>query len=300
MSQHGTIRRYTLIIEKILNKQFPTFREIKEHLYNFGFEVSDRTIQRDIEQIRYEFDVEIVYNRSKHGYYIDHEKSINIESFIKFLEIINTAELLTENLHNTKKLLRNILFENEGNLKGIELLKPILKAIDENRIISFTHFNFITEKTKKFLLEPYLLREYQGRWYVWGIEEKRKKELMFGLDRISELTVHDKVFIRNKKVNPFKYFENVVGVDYSNLKTEKIVLSFTHTQGKFIKSLPIHKSQKILIDNDEELVIEIEVIPNYEFIQKIFMYNTTVKVLKPQWLINEIRDKLKELSEKYF
>jgi len=67
MSKHGTIRRYTLIIEKIKRGQHPSFGDIKDYLYEHGFEVGDRTIQRDIEQIRYEFALEISYDRQKNG-----------------------------------------------------------------------------------------------------------------------------------------------------------------------------------------------------------------------------------------
>ena len=167
MSKHGTIRRYALIIEKLKSNRHPSFEEIREHLFNVGFEISDRTIQRDIEQIRYEFGIEIIYDRLKNGYYIDYENSINIESFFKFLEIVNTAELLTESLLESKNSLKHILFESEGNLKGLERLKSLLRAIKENRTIAFTHYNFTTENTKHFIIEPYLLREYQGRWYIW-------------------------------------------------------------------------------------------------------------------------------------
>ena len=59
MSNYATIRRYSLIIEKVDGKQFPTFDEIKNHLLRHDFNVSDRTLQRDIKQLRYEFGVEI-------------------------------------------------------------------------------------------------------------------------------------------------------------------------------------------------------------------------------------------------
>ena len=67
MSQQGTIKRYYLIIEKVKGKTFPSFLEIKECLSQEGFQISDRTVQRDFEQIRLEFGVEISYNRLKNG-----------------------------------------------------------------------------------------------------------------------------------------------------------------------------------------------------------------------------------------
>jgi predicted DNA-binding transcriptional regulator YafY len=299
MSKHGTIRRYTLIIEKLRSNQYPSFEEIKRHLFNVGFEISARTIQRDIEQIRFEFGIEIIYDRFKNGYFIDYEKSINIDSFFKFLEIVNTAELLTESLSESKETLNYILFENQGNLKGLEHLKPLLQAIKEKRIITFTHYNFSTEKTKHFTIEPYLLREYQDRWYIVGIDKKLKSDRVFGIDRISELKITDKIFKPNKNIDIINLFENIIGVRYSDEKAEKVVLSFTHTQGKYVKSLPLHKSQKILIDNENELRIELEIIPNYEFMQKIFMHNANVIVLEPKWLVKEIKEKLKQTLDKY-
>ncbi|HQB23999.1 MAG TPA: WYL domain-containing protein, partial [Bacteroidales bacterium] len=69
MSKHGEIRRYSLILEIIRNNHYPSFQTIKEHLHGCGFQVGDRTIQRDIEQIRYDFGVEVVYDHYKKGYW---------------------------------------------------------------------------------------------------------------------------------------------------------------------------------------------------------------------------------------
>ncbi|PIQ08351.1 MAG: hypothetical protein COW71_12190 [Ignavibacteriales bacterium CG18_big_fil_WC_8_21_14_2_50_31_20] len=299
MSKHGTIRRYTLIIEKLKFNQHPSFEEIKKHLFNVGFEISNRTIQRDIEQIRFEFGIEIMYDRFKNGYYIDYENSINIESFFKFLEIVNTAELLTESLSESKDTLNYILFENQGNLKGLEHLKTLLQAIKEKRLISFTHYNFGTEKIKQFTIEPYLLREYQDRWYIVGIEKKLKSERIFGIDRIDNLKLSDKTFKPNTKIDFIKLFENIIGVRYSDAEAEKVVLSFTHTQGKYAKSLPLHKSQRVLIDTDDELRVELKIIPNYEFMQKILMLGKTVTIMGPKWLVDNFKADLKKMLENY-
>ena len=70
MSAQGTVRRWILIIEKITNKKNPSFRVIKDYLQEHGFEISPRTLQRDIEQVRNEFGIEIKYNRINNGYYI--------------------------------------------------------------------------------------------------------------------------------------------------------------------------------------------------------------------------------------
>lgn len=299
MSKHGTIRRYTLEIEKIRRGQFPSFQEIKDYLFEHGFEIGDRTIQRDIEQIRFEFGIEIKYDRDKNGYYIDYENSLNIESFFRFLEIVNTTELLTESLLESKDSLKHISFDTGGGLKGIENLKPLLKAIKDNRKISFTHFNFHTEKSRKYTLKPYLLKEYQNRWYVVGIIGGFNEFRTFGIDRIENLEIKTETFKPDKKLNPIEMFNKTIGLVYSENTPQTIVLSFTPTQGKYVKTLPLHTSQRILIDDEQECRISLEVVPNYELTQQTLKHGETVKVVEPQWLKDEIKGILKRTLGNY-
>ncbi|MCH8317613.1 MAG: WYL domain-containing protein [Bacteroidetes bacterium] len=299
MSLHGTIRRYTLIIEKINRKQYPSFVTIKDYLFEQGFEVSARTIQRDIEQIRFDFGLEIQYDRYRNGYFIDIDNSINIESFFRFLEIVNTAELLTESLLESKDTLKHISFDTGGGLKGIENLKPLLRAIKDKRKITFNHFNFHTNKTRKYTLKPYLLREYQNRWYVIGVIGGLNEFRTFGIERIENLTVQSETFTPDKNLNPMEIFENTIGVVYSLNEQQRVILSFTPTQGKYIKTLPLHKSQQELIDDETEYRISLDIIPNYEFTQRILMHGDTVKVIEPEWLVEEIKENLKRTLKKY-
>lgn len=288
MSRQGTIHRYTLIIEKINRNQFPSFQEIQDFLFDSGFEVSKRTIERDFEAIRNEFGVEITFNRSKSGYFIDQENSVNIESFLRFLEIVSTAELLTESLQDSKETLNYISFDKGGGLKGIELLRPLLQATKEHRKMSFRHFNFQTEKFRKYTMSPYLLKEYQNRWYVVGVVSGINEMRTFGVDRIEELEIKDEFFKADPKLNPQERFNDAIGVVYSTSEKQRVILSFVPSQGYYVKSLPLHSSQLVLIDNEEEYRIEIKVVPNYELIQLILMNNDKVKIIEPAWLKEEI------------
>ena len=299
MSRQGTIRRYTLIIEKINRNQSPSFQQIQEFLDEFGFGVSKRTIERDIEAIRNEFGLEITFNRSKEGYYIDRENSINIESFLRFLEIVNTAELLTESLTESKGTLDYISFDKGGGLIGIEHLKPLLKAIKDKRKIKFKHFSFQSEKSKHYSMKPYLLKEYQNRWYIVGMVSGINQMRTFGLDRIEDLQLTSDTFEPDPKQNPSQNFENAIGVYYADTGLEKVVLSYTSKQGYYIKSLPLHKSQKVIIDDEKECRIELYLVPNYELIQLILMQHNQVKVLEPIWLLEEIKKLHKNALNQY-
>lgn len=299
MSRQGTIRRYTLIIEKINFGQYPSFAEIQDYLDEFGFSLSKRTIERDFEAIRNEFGLEITYDRFKEGYYIDEENSINIESFIRFLEIVNTAELLTESLSDSKESLNYISFDKSGGLRGIEYLPIILRSIREHRLLRIKHHTFYSEKARTFKIEPYMLKEYQNRWYIIAIVRGMDQQRTFAIDRLEEIELLTETFEPTRREEIESNFRNVIGLVYSEHDLQEVELSFTAFQGNYIRSLPFHSSQEILIDNDDEFRIRLKIKPNYEFTQKILMHGNTVKVTKPQWLADEIKAILTDAVNNY-
>jgi predicted DNA-binding transcriptional regulator YafY len=289
MSSQGTIHRYTLIIEKIQSGNHPSFNEIKDYLMDHGFEISIRTLQRDIEQIRVEFGAEIKYDRLKNGYFLDLKESADLDSFFRLLEVVTTASLLTDNLKEGKDALKYISFEMEGRLKGIEHLQPVLFAVKNHRSIAFQYKSFEKEKPGQYTLRPYLLKEYQNRWYVIGkADGDHFPYRTFGIDRIENLEILTTTFKRSAQDNPNELFDNIIGITYSEEAPEEIRLWFAPLQGKYIKSLPLHPSQIILSDDDKGLVIALTLIINFELIQKLLMYGERMKVLQPKKLEHKI------------
>jgi len=299
MSRQGTIKRHSLIIEKINFGQYPSFSEIHDYLHEFGFEQTKRTTERDIGVIRNEFGIELTYNRSKRGYFIDEDSSFNIDSFLRYLEIVNSASLLAESLTDSKESMNHISFDQSVGLKGVEYLSTILQSIKEHRRIRITHHTFYSDKSRKFKLEPYLLKEYQNRWYIIAIVCGMNEQRTFAIDRLEGLELLTETFEPKRREEIEDNFRNVIGLVYTGNEVEDIELSFTPFQGNYIRSLPLHTSQKILIDNDKEFRISLRIIPNHEFTQKILMHGDSVKVIKPKSLAKKIKEILKDTLSKY-
>jgi len=299
MSKHSTIRRYSLIIEKIGRKTYPSFEDIRNYMHNHGFELSERTIQRDLEQIRNDFGVDILYDRQRNGYYIDDYAGFNMHNFLRFMEIANTAELIIECLKESKHAIDYFDFESKGNLKGVEFIKPLLYAIRNNRKIIITHERFSTGLQTEYEIMPYMLKEYLYRWYLVGIVSNKNEFRTFGVDRIVDLVVLKRTFKPVKRRDPRELFVNTIGLTYSLNKLSEVILSFTPLQGKYIKSLPLHDSQEVIIDNDKELRISLYVIPNIELKQRILMMGEGVRVIEPDWLVEEVRDSLRAALKNY-
>ncbi len=288
MKLTSSFRRHYLIIELLKRRKYVSLVDLQKHLTEHDLEISSRTLQRDIEGIRADYQINIEYSNAEKGYFINNDSVLPIDNFLHFLEVVNFSELMIDSLSDVKDTFQYIQFENTEGLRGIHQLREVLFAIRNKRVIKFHHENFFTEKVTTITLKPLLIKEYQRRWYVVGAfmnDELRT----FGIDRISNLEVTEKVFKVKQDWNAAEKFSHVIGVVYEVERTE-VILSFDSLQGKYIKTLPLHSSQQVIADNEKELRISLDVVLNYELIQRILMYGDSVKVISPFSLKKEVKE----------
>ncbi|MCA1762544.1 MAG: WYL domain-containing protein [Flavobacteriales bacterium] len=298
-SIHGTIRRYQLIIKKLKPNTYTSMREMEEFLNGHGFENSRRTVQRDFEKIRYEIGVEIVYNRSRNGYSITSESRINVEQFLRLANLAQITQIIAGPIAREKELLNYVSFEAQGSLIGLKHIAPLFQAIRKRLKVEINHSAFYRNTAHHYKLQPYLLKEYNERWYVVAWVEEKDEFRSFGIDRIDALQVTDECFDRDAHPDPADLFKDTIGIIHSDKKAELVELAFEPFIGKYIKTLPLHDSQVIVIDNDRELRIQLMVIPNIELERKILSYGSKVKVNQPDWLAEEIASELKKSIAQY-
>lgn len=298
MSQHRTIKRYSLILEKV-QKSCPSADEMLTFLERFDFNISKRTLERDLEAMRNEYDVNIVYNRTKRGYELQDSEGNDVSTFLRFLEVAQTAILIENSLADGKKAMQFMDFDQGGGLIGLSNLEPLLRACSERRKISFNHTSFQSGNTRRYSLNPYLLKEYLNRWYIVGEVRGLKELRTFGIDRLTDLEVSDELFEPKAKWKPKENFQKVIGLVYEGDKTETVRLKINAEQIPYVKSLPFHSSQTIEEENEEYMIIHLRIIPNYELTQQILQHNSRITVLEPQHLREEIIHLLESSLEKY-
>lgn len=304
MALKNSVKRYMLLLEK-LHKGYPTLEELIDFLEYHEIQVSFRTLQRDFKQLREQYQIDIVYDSAKKGYYIDEETSLDINRFVGFLDVLRTADLLNESFEKSKETLRYLDFDTDVQQRGSHLLRDLLTALREHREMEITHESFFRDNPKIYLVQPYLLKEYMNRRYlvakVKGLEgsDERERFRTFGIDRITKLTLLPRSFTPDPSIEPKAFFDHVIGLTYSTSTLQEVVLSFDAGQGKYVKTLPWHSSQKILVDNDKELRIQINVKPNFELVQKILMQGANVEVVSPESVRNEVEKHLYRALKKY-
>ncbi|MFN5460762.1 MAG: helix-turn-helix transcriptional regulator [Bacteroidota bacterium] len=288
MSKQGIFKCYQIIIERISRRPGINFNQLSEFLHEEGFEVSVRTLQRYIEQIRTEFSVEIKYNPKDKGYYIENLEGPNMNIFLRLLSINDTAGVLMDSIKSGKNTMQYVQMENAGLFEGSEHIKSVLEAIKKFKTICITHQSFDSNQPKKYILEPYLIKEYRGRWYVWGKLEGKKEFRTFGFDRILSLEVNAKKFERDKKIDPAGVFSDTIGIIYTKESPKEVILHFNQFMGKYIQRLPLHHSQKLLSENAKGFIFSFFVSINPELKSIILSYADAVKVIEPKSLVKDI------------
>ena len=274
------------------------FKELQDYLklkMEFSEEdlfCSQRTFQRDIKKIETLFGIVIEYNPAIKKYEIVHdEHEEHNERLMEAYDIYNALNI-------SDSLSHHVIVEKRKSL-GTEHLHGLLHAIRNRFSISFMYEKFSDGDLRQRTVNPVAVKEARNRWYLLAEDQKDVIVKSFGLDRIGELEVG------TGKFKPIEYdaekeyrhsFGVISGVD---IKPEKIVLSFTPQEGRYVESLPLHHSQEILLKNEEEIRFSYFLRPTYDFRMEILSFGDQVKVIEPESLKTTIKTQLQKALKGY-
>ena len=203
---------------------------------------------------------------------------------------------------NLKGKSENIIgFEQNTDLKGLHWLTPILDATSNHQPLKIAYRNYKNSEVEKtMIIHPWYVKQYNNRWFLFGLDDQKYYITNLALDRIQSLEIAEDIpFVPNENIDFEVYFKDVIGVTIPKADVEKIriVLQFTKGQFPYITSKPLHPSQEIL--SDEECKLAIEVRPTYELDQLILSFGPDVEVLEPTEYREYIKRKLVDNLQKY-
>jgi predicted DNA-binding transcriptional regulator YafY len=287
MSKIEFIARHRLIIET-LRKRPASFEEIQQKLEieseidERNYNISLRTFQRDLKEIFSLYGLTILFNRKKGYYFIENEE--NTEARERLLEAFDIVNML-----NITNNVGNYLIFEQRKPQGTENMHILLKCIQERKLTEFTYTKFWSDNPSKRVVEPYALREAKSRWYLVAKDLKDNTVKTFALDRLTEPAIKNKTFVYPKDeilIKKFKYCFGVITPDEGEPDT--IILSFTPFQAKYIKTMPLHSSQKVVEETDKKCIVELTLFPTHDLIMEILSFGSEVKVLSPKSLAKEV------------
>ena len=295
MSKRGYISRYLLILRRLKSKPYTTYEELLSYMENqldylqmqddrlsVGF--SKRTLQRDIRDIRNLFGIDIEYSKSPKGYFIQQTEAENM-NFQRMMEAFDMFTSL-----NLAHDLQPYIHLETRRPQGTENLYGLLHAIKNRYVARFTYQKFWDDDSSTRTVEPYALKEFRNRWYLMAKDTKDRNVKSFALDRLSSLDITISTFRYPSDYSVDDTYRYCFGIISSNdEEPQDVILSFEPVQGKYIRTLPLHSTQQIIISNDDELRVKLRLCITHDFIMELLSFGDNMKVITPKSLADEIK-----------
>lgn len=335
----NTIVRYKTIDRMLRGGRMATLDEIIDACQDaidrtIGFgSVSRRTIQHDIQEMRYSealgYYAPIVVKDKKFYTYEDRHYSISklrfsdedmrqlseamdilkqMSGFAAFQDVEDVVNRLEDYVASMRyKREPVILLEKNDRLRGLELITPIHEAITSRTALKVLYKPFRSTEPMSLVVSPYILKEFRNRWFLFGRKKQTEgvpsDQLLtnLALDRIVELEVCNEPYEKDSEFHPDEFFRDMIGVSRANdAKVETVRFMVDADQAPYIRTKPLHSSQKEVWQNEDgSVVFEISVIQNFELQRDILGYGEHITVLSPQSLVDAIKARYIKCVDNY-
>lgn len=293
------------LIDNLLCKTCPKYtrKSYGEFLKANDYPHSKNTITRILNYIDEQFKLDIKAKRTGHPdsnfFYIDEEASDpDYHTYYNLAKSLLFHQIIQE--HREKKYIAKsyISISNDRRNDGLEYLKDIIKAVENQHKIQVEYRSFFEDNPKTYIIEPVLLREYLNRWYVVA---NRKPELdkpqpVFALDRIKKLQILKQKF--TEKQDFIKAYTQTIGASLSGDVIE-LVLGVSDQQAHYFKTLSFHPSQEYLGKKGQWHRFKYRVRYNFELLQWLKHYGKHVVVLEPDYVRQNLLNEITEMQKNY-
>ncbi|WP_214225843.1 WYL domain-containing protein [Pedobacter sp. B4-66] len=233
------------------------------------------------------------------------QKAVEILSSINGISLVERLQSISPHIDSKfNQILTQgnlISFDDNPYLVGREKMEELYQSIVDKHVLAVTYNDFKSNSPYVFTFHPYHLKQYNNRWFVFGLNPVvNKSDWNLAVDRIISISRIDDCFVPNEEINWKEYFEDIVGVTkYDDANIEKITLTFFGETCKYVVTKPLHGSQKSKWINDNELEIRLELIINTELERIILSYGSNVRVDFPESLSKKIKQTISDALENY-
>lgn len=228
-------------------------------------------------------------------YYIANPEDIDEDELKKWmLDSFAVGNLIGENLSLKDRILVDQI------PSGRDYLTTILEAMKENRVINIGYKAFKYDRAFKIPVEPYCVKLHENRWYMLGHNLGKDTIRLYGLDRIESMEITEQEYKLPKDFSASEYFSNYFGiVTDDSVKPARVVLRAEKNHIPYLKSLPLHHSQRLIEDTGEYADFELYLAPTYDFVMKLLQVGAMIEVISPVSLRRTMKGWISDMHELY-
>ncbi|MEM8763180.1 MAG: WYL domain-containing protein [Bacteroidota bacterium] len=287
--------------------------------------VSKRTVQLDIQMMRsdklgYNAPIEVYdrkyYRYADEGYSMTdiplNENDMNVLSetvemlkqfkdFSLFSELGGIIQRLEDKVYTEKTRSSSIIhLDKNENLKGLHWLDELYQAIQKKVVLQVKYKSFKATEANVITFHPYLLKEFNNRWFLIGMGNKNRGVVNLALDRIVAVDYDFSTPYEENDFDADAFYKDVVGVTVSRVRPSVVQLWIDKHNAPYVLTKPLHHSQRLVKEyEDGSIEITFLVKPNFELERLLLGFGESMEVLKPEKLRNRIAEKLRNAAEKY-
>lgn len=318
-----TIRDLT----EIVNEELRLMEDDRRNEKSPKFQVSERMIRNDLEDMQDTFPVAIVKRNMKYFYEdsTDSIDNINLREqdktsitlalnvfsrfkgtplFDKFSDAITRimASSILRGINSTETG-KYIQLAEANAASGIEWVETIYNAIVEKKALKLHYKNFGEDASIR-TISPYMLKEYRNKWYMIAHTaeiSKPDKTLLYRLSRILEIEKIDQSYIEDKSFDGNKYFKYSLGVYHQHNQDPVNVKLRVRGKGliKLISEDKIHHTQELIPLAENEVQVNLMVYNTPELETFILGYGEGIEVIEPIALREILILRLNKAIHKY-
>ncbi|MEN0052393.1 MAG: RNA 2'-phosphotransferase [Mucilaginibacter sp.] len=288
--------------------------------------VSRRTVQADMEMMRSNklgYEAPIIVVDKKYYTYSDKNYSITnsplnqqdmqvltevsgllkqFKGFNHFADLNEMVSKLEDKIYTQKTQSTPVIdFEKNDNLKGLEWIEVIRKAIVAQKTICITYQSFKAREANTFCFSGYLLKEYRNRWFVLGMPHKRNDQILtLALDRIQTVQQDEELYRENTVLDLATYYNDCIGVTKSpGQRDSEVVFWIDAANAPYVITKPLHHTQKLLSEDELGKTFSMRVILNFELERELLGFGAKMRVLGPRALVKQIKEQLAKTLRNY-
>lgn len=285
-------------------------------------EVSKRAIQKDIADMEMEYGIRLNedFKRGRKKLYRYYDTSYTLPQFqmddsdrFKIQAAVNVLENYEGEpvLDWARTLLMQIgsgvfgsdsspvvSFQSNPDLKGISLFGELLKAIINKKVLKIEYAPFGKDSYCEKVY-PYYLKQFNDRWYLIAQAVGYDNPAHYALDRIESFEEIQMPY-KESDIDFEEYFDDVIGVTVPECSEPvDVVLRVSNNRYNYIRTKPLHLSQRFVSEGNGYTTISINVKINKELIALLLSFGHDIEVIAPASLRAEMKKIISAMSAVY-
>jgi proteasome accessory factor B len=291
-------------------------------LFAREFEVSTKTVHRDLEFMRYQLDLPIEYDAQRYGFYytekVDSFPTLQITEgeFValvvaeKALEqyrgtsfekpLLSAIRKMEQALPDTISLSlgdvqQTISFRTRAEpILNLEIFDTLAKATAARHQLQLTYRKPGQKAVEQRLVDPYHLANINGEWFLFAYDHLRKDIRTFVPARIQDLKATGKKFTRPEKFSLEQRLRDSFGVLSGGDLTE-VVIRFDSQVADYLREKRWHSSQELRDLKDGGVELRMKLSSLLEVQRWVLSWGGNARVVKPAELAAAVKEAARKI-----